>query len=205
MNKILLLLTLTTNLLGQNFLPTKDSTVNNPDGSITNFQVLPHAIFMTTMKDGKWNGPFKSFYKNGKLWHSDNRIDNKIEGVSYDFTPNGDTAQIEIWKNSNPITVIIFYSSTIYNPQKYYFVSKKGFTLRENGKPTRLNESTPDSLIENQGTCLNMWIKGKRELFYGECTTFEIIKTGGKPGLYKIKGNSKEFIRPLTEEEKKRK
>ncbi|MFO0356460.1 MAG: hypothetical protein ACK50A_05855 [Sphingobacteriaceae bacterium] len=204
MKRIIFLL-LTSRLFGQTSLPTKDSTIYNSDGSIIQYQVLDHAVYMKTIKDQMSNGPFKAFYKNGKLWHSDNRVNNKIEGTAYDFTPNGDTAKIEEWKNSSRINSIVFYSSHSSKPQKYYFVSKKGFTTLNNKKYFTPNESTPDSLIEDMGECAYMWLKGKRQPFYGECRRFELIKTGDKPGLYSIKGDKKEFIRPLTDKEKKEK
>ena len=115
-----------------------------------------------------------------------------------------DNRFVEIWKNSFLIDVKIFYSSCLsLNPQKYYYVSKTGYKTLTNGKHIE-RKNIPDSLIDDYGECAYMWLKGKRNLFFGECTRFEIIRDGSKPGLYSIKGDKKEFIRPLTEEEKKR-
>jgi hypothetical protein len=204
--KATILFTFVTSIsFGQTFLPEKDTTILNKDGSEIRYQVKPHAIYMTTYKDNKWNGPHKSFYKNGKLWSAGFRRDDKLEGKTISYTPNGDTAAIEEWKNSTLVTKIIFYQNTIKEPQKYFFVSKTGFPLLLNGIQAKLDKTTPDSLIEEGPDFAYIWIKGERKLFSGkEPAKFMLIKTGDKPGFYKVEGDTKTFIRPLTEAEKKK-
>lgn len=162
--------------------------------------------FMTTYKDGKWNGPFKAYYKNGKIWREDNRENGKIEGKAIEYTPNGDTAKIEEWKNSKLFNQIVFYQSTKKHYQKYHLVSREGFPMIVAGKNGTLGYNTTDSLIESGPDCEYIWLNGKRQLFSGkepEKIIYKIIKTGEKPGYYRIQGEQSDFIRPLTKEEMK--
>ncbi|MGZ4055465.1 MAG: hypothetical protein ACXVPU_05595 [Bacteroidia bacterium] len=159
---------------------------------------------MTTYKNGTWNGPFRGYYRNGKLWVEDNRVNGRIEGKNIEYTPNGDTAKITVWKNASPYSEKIFYSSTRKDDQKYYFVSKKGFVTILNGVQTKLDKTTPDSLIEEGIDNAHMWIKGERKLLWGEeDAKYIIVTTGDKPGMYKIEGDKKTFFRPFTEGENK--
>ena len=187
---------------GQTSLPQKDTIIFNKDGSETHYQVKPHAVFMTTFKNGKWNGPYKSFYKNGKLWCENNRIDDKIEGESIQYTPNGDTAEIEISKDNRIVKKTIFYQNTRDNPQTYFFVSKTGFNLVENGKQKTLDSTTPDSLIEEGPDFKYMWLKGEKKLISGNEQKFVLILTGSNPGWYRVEGDKQTFFRPMTEGEK---
>jgi hypothetical protein len=205
MKTTILLAFVTSFAFGQTSLPKRDTVIQNKDGSEIRYKVEPHATYMTTYKDGKWNGVHKSFFSNGKLWHQDNRVNGMIQGKSFDLTPSGDTATIEEWKNSMPFTRIIFYQATIADPQKYFFVSKTGFPLLKNWVQAPLDKTTPDSLIEEGPDYAYIWLKGERKLFSGkEPAKFMLIKTGDKPGFYKVEGDTKTFIRPLTEAEKKK-
>ena len=203
--KITLLLSLVTTFSIAQDLPKKDTTIHNIDGSEVQYKIKPHAIYMTTYKNGKWNGPYKAFYKNGKLWREDSRVDGMVQGKAIEYTPSGDTATIEEWKNNRPFTRIVFYQATISDPQKYFFVSKTGFPLLKNGIQSSLDKTTPDSLIEEGPGYSYIWLKGERKLFFGtEPAKYVLIKTGDKPGFYKVEGDTKTFIRPLTESEKKK-
>ncbi|MGZ6499262.1 MAG: toxin-antitoxin system YwqK family antitoxin [Bacteroidia bacterium] len=189
---------------GQFFTPKNDTIIYNKDGSESHYHVQSNAIQMTTYKNGTWNGPFRGYYRNGKLWVEDNRVNGRIEGKNIEYTPNGDTAKITVWKNASPYSEKIFYSSTRKDDQKYYFVSKKGFVTILNGVQTKLDKTTPDSLIEEGIDNAHMWIKGERKLLWGEeDAKYIIVTTGDKPGMYKIEGDKKTFFRPFTEGENK--
>lgn len=191
-------------LFGQNFLPLKDTIITKAGFQIE-YKVQEHAIFMTTSKNGKWNGPYKSYYKNGKIWSEGSRINGKIEGKSISYTPSGKIAMIEEWKDSRLVNQVIYYQNTIDQPQRYFFVSKTGFTFIENGKERTLDSTTPDSLIEENFHGAYIWLNGERKLFSGkEAPKYKLIKTGEKSGLYRIDVDNKlTFIRPLTKGEMK--
>lgn len=204
MKTTILLTFLTSIALGQNSLPKHDTIIQNKDGSETKWQVKSHAIYMTTYKNGKWNGPAKAYYENGRLWSEDNRVNDKIEGPLFSYTPNGDTATIEEWRNSSPTKRIIFYQNTTREPQKYFFVSKKGFPLLLNGVQAKFDKTTPDSLVEEGPDYAYIWYKGEKKLLYGqEAPKFVPVTAGAKPGFYKVEGKTQTFFRPFTEGEKK--
>ena len=189
----------------QNFIPTKDTIIEDA-GIRIEYKVLKHAIFVTTYKDGEWNGPYKSYYKNGTLWSEGNRIDGKIDGVEKSYTPNGNIAVIDEWKNGVLKNKKIFYQNTIAEPQKYFFVSKEGFDLVKDGVQIKLeNIAVPDSIIEENPYGAYIWINGRKKLFSGtEAPSYKLIKVGEKPGLYLIESDGKQtFIRALTKEEMK--
>ena len=119
-------------LTAQNVLPIKDTIIENGEIQIQ-YKVLKHAVFMTTYKNGKWNGICKSFYKNGALWSEDTRVDGKINGKAISYTPSGSIAVIEEWENGVLKNKKIFYQNTFAEPQKYFFVSKEGFDLIKEG------------------------------------------------------------------------
>jgi hypothetical protein len=191
-------------LYGQQFFPIRDTTVQN-DGYKIEYKVFEHAVFMTTYKDGKWNGPYKAFYKNGKLWSEDTRVNGKLEGKAVSYTPKGNIASVEEWSASNLMRKTIFYQNTIAEPQKYFFVSEQGFDLIKEGMQVKLDGNTPDSLIEEYPNGSYIWIKGERRLFSGtEEPQYKLIKNSEKPGLYRIESDGKKtFIRPLSKEETK--
>lgn len=203
MKTTIFLFFLSTITFSQNFLPAHDTVIQNKDGSQTKWQVQSHAIYMTTYKNDVWNGPSKSYYKNGQLWCQDNRVNGKIEGASISYTPSGDTATIEEWKNSRLIKKIIYYQNTIPEPQKYYFVSKKGFPLLLNGVQAKFDSTTPDSLVEEGPDNGYMWLKGEKKLLYGKEVKYITITTGDKPGNYKVIDGEQIFMFPLTESQKK--
>ena len=112
--KIIILFTFTATLsFGQDFLPKKSTILKFKDGSEIRYEVTSNGIFMDYIVDGVGNGPHKAYYTNGKLWYEDNRVDNKIEGQSIEYNPNGDTAEIQEWKNSREINTTIFYSKKV--------------------------------------------------------------------------------------------
>ena len=205
MKATIILIFITSLSFGQTLFPKKDTIIYNKDGSESHYHVQSNAIQMTTYKNGTWNGPFRGYYKNGKLWVEDNRVNGSIVGKSIEYTPNGDTAKIEEWSKNMATSRIVFYSSTNKDDQKYYFVSKKGFTVLRNGVATKIDKSNaPDSLIEDGIDNAHMWIKGERKLLWGEeDAKYIIVTTGDKPGVYKIEGDKKTFFRPFTEGEKK--
>ena len=204
MKILILFFLLSTSILGQTFLPIKDTIIKQKDGSEIRYTIQPHAIYLTTYKNGMWEGIHKSFYKNGNLWHIDYRKNGKIEGKAFDFTPNGDTASIQEWKESVLYDEIVFYNSTRKDNQKYFFVSKTGFHRIINGVYTPLNQNAPDSLIEEGPNYTYIFIKGEKKLLYGEeSPKFITILDGDKPGFYKISGGEKIFFREFTEAEKK--
>lgn len=201
---VVIVIFFTNYVFGQDFIPSKD-TVILKDKIKIEYKVQKHAVFMTTYQDGKRNGLCKSYYISGKLWSESNNRDGKIDGQSISYTPNGEVAVIEEWKSGMLKSKKIFYQNTFSEPQKYYFVSKDGFDLIKNGVAVKLNNTTPDSLIEENPFGSYMWIKGEKKLFSGkEAPKYKLIKTGDKPGYYMIDSDGKEtFIRALTKEEMK--
>lgn len=203
MKTTILLIFITSLSFGQTHFPKKDTIVYNQDGSESHYHVQKNAIQMTTYKNGTWNGPFRGYYRNGKLWVEDNRVNGRIEGKNIEYTPNGDTAKITEWKNAKPFNEIIFYSSTRKDDQKYYFVSKKGFVTILNGVQTKLDKTTPDSLIEDGIDNAHIWIKGERKLLWGEeDAKYLAVTAGDQPGIYKIVGDKRIFSRPFNPGEK---
>ncbi|MBA3971141.1 MAG: hypothetical protein H0X46_03195 [Bacteroidetes bacterium] len=120
---------------------------------------------MDTYRNGLHNGPHKAFYKNGKLWYEDTRVDNKIEGKSIEYTPDGHIAEITEWKNSSTVSILVFYQSNPWSRQKYFFVSKSGFYIQKGKQGIKFDKTTPDSIIEDYGTNKYIWLKGEKKIF----------------------------------------
>jgi hypothetical protein len=189
-------------------LPKKDKVVHNKNGSTTRYTVSPDAVFMDTEKDGVPNGPHKAFYPDGQLWEEDNRVNGQLDGRAIEYTPRGDTAMLQEWKQGRLYSEVIFYSNSAHGKdnKRYYFVSKKGFSRVSDGYSVKLDKTTvPDSLIEEGVGNAYMWIKGERKLLWGKPDDkYAAVTKGNKPGMYKMEGDSiGEFFRPFTEGEKK--
>lgn len=204
--KLVYIILLASLLLGkvvaQNMLPLKDTLIER-DGFQIEYKVFEHAVFMTSYKNGKWNGPYKAYYRNGNVWSESNRVNGMLEGKSISYIPTGEIAMIDEWSNGVLKSKKIFYQNTITEPQKYFFVSKVGFDIVKDGLQIKLDSTTPDSIIEEDPYGAYIWLKGQRKLFSGtEAPKYKLIKTGKKTGLYRIdKEGKKTFIRPLTKEE----
>lgn len=97
-----------------------------------------------TIVRGKANGPFRSYYDNGKLWHSSYYIDGKLQGEAFIYTENGDVAEKETWKNSSLWESIVYWQAVPYsNRQKFYFLSNTGIYKVKNGRYIYDFEDTP--------------------------------------------------------------
>ena len=59
------------------------------DGSYKSYYINEQLRSEITYKDGKWNGPYKYFYKNGQLQSEGTFIDNSYEGPFREYYENG--------------------------------------------------------------------------------------------------------------------
>ncbi len=121
------------------------------------------------------------FYKNGKVWAEHYYVDDKFEGKAYLYTPNGDTAAIQIWEKSNKKYEKVFFFSTYAEPQKFYFVSKNGFVTMNYGELIQYDENSPDSLLMFLGDCTWIYLKGEWKTFKGECRSASFLTPGNMP------------------------
>ena len=142
----------------------------------TTYQVTSNmkgdTINIKTIVNGKSNGPFRSYYDDGKLWYTSNYVDGKVNGEAYLYTHEGDIAVKEIWKDNTLWESIVFWQAIPYTDrnEKFYFLSKEGIQTVKNGRYIYdFGPNPPDGLVvpkyENGRETFYVYKNGELELY----------------------------------------
>jgi antitoxin component YwqK of YwqJK toxin-antitoxin module len=122
--------------------------------------------FLYTYKDGVLNGRYAAFYENGNIWAEGNYENGQLNGPFKTYMPDKRLAVEEEWKKGSLFYQKVYWQPIIYNEKKFLFVSKEGFVTMTNGRYLKLDESTPDNIMQPGPTGESIiWKNGKSEVY----------------------------------------